>query len=104
MPRPARNPFYALLGIVGFLFTITAAAYCVSVLRGIRPETAQTGGGHALERLMDDHGTTILVAEIGVLAVATVGAIWLDHLEGERIRRQRAAERASATGPGADEP
>lgn len=104
MPRPIRNPFYAVLGIVGFLFTITAAAYCISVLRGIRPETARTGGSHALERLMDDHGTTILVAEIAVLAVATVGAIWLDHLEGERIRRQRAAERGAATGTGADEP
>lgn len=104
MPRPARNPFYALLGVVGFLFTITAAAYCISVLRGVRPETARNGGGHALERLMDDHGTTILVAEIAVLAVATVGAIWLDHLEGERVRRQRAAEQAAASGTGADEP
>lgn len=104
MPRPARNPFYAVLGIVGFLFTITAAAYCISVLRGIRPETARSGGGHALERLMDDHGTTILVAEIAVLAVSTVGAIWLDHLEGERIRRRRAAERVAASDSGADQP
>ncbi|MFM1902733.1 MAG: hypothetical protein RLZZ440_633 [Planctomycetota bacterium] len=104
MPRPARNPFYALLGIVGFLFTITAAAYCVSVLRGIRPETARSGGGHALERLMDEHGTTVLVAEIALLAVATVGAIWLDHLEGERVRRRRLAERAAATDSGVDEP
>lgn len=104
MHRPVRNPFYAILGVVGFLFTITAAAYCISVLRGIRPETARTGGGHALERLMDDHGTTILVTEIAVLAVATIGAIWLDHLEGERIRRRREAERIAATGTGADEP
>jgi hypothetical protein len=53
---------------------------------------------------MDRHGTTILVAEIAVLAVATVGAIWVDHLEGERERRRRLAERAAASGPGADEP
>jgi len=102
MPRPARNPFYVILGAVGFLFTITAAAYCVSVLRGIRPETARSGGGHALERLMDDHGTTLLVAEIAVLAVATVGAIWVDHAEGERVRRQRAGNRTAGTG--AEEP
>jgi hypothetical protein len=101
MSRPARNPFYVVLGAVGILFTITAAAYCVAVLRGIRPETAKQGGGHALERLMDGHGTTILVSEIAVLAVATVGAIWLDHVEGERTRRRRTAERAA--GPGADE-
>ena len=104
MPRPARNPFYLILGVVGFLFTITAAAYCLSVLRGIRPETARSGGGHALERLLDTYGTTILGAEIALLAVATVGAIWLDHAEGERIRRQRAAERAAGERSGADEP
>jgi hypothetical protein len=104
MPRPARNPFYVLLGAAGILFTITAAAYCVSVLRSIRPETARKGGGHALERLMDDHGTTILIGEITVLAVATVGAIWLDHNEGERQRRQRDAEREAAAGSGADKP
>jgi hypothetical protein len=104
MPRPARNPFYAILGLVGFLFTITAAAYCVSVLRGIRPETARNGGGHALERLMDDHGTTILVTEIALLAAATVGAIWLDHVEGERTRRRREADQAAANAPGVNDP
>ena len=54
--------------------------------------------------LMDNYGTTILGAEIALLAVATVGAIWLDHAEGERIRRQRAAERAAGERSGADEP
>ena len=53
---------------------------------------------------MDNYGTTILGAEIALLAVATVGAIWLDHAEGERIRRQRAAERAAGERSGADEP
>lgn len=102
MSRPPRNPFYAILGIVGFAFTITAAAYCVSVLRGIRPAGGAAGGeSHALDRLMDDHGTTILVAEIAVLAIATVGAIWLDHVAGERIRRERAAREAA---PAADAP
>ena len=110
MPRPPRNPFYALLGIVGFLFTITAAAYCVSVLRGIQPAGGKAGGGepHALDRLMDDHGTMILVVEIALLAVATVGAIWVDHVAGERIRRERAAQQtglpdaAPASDSGAD--
>jgi hypothetical protein len=99
MARPPRNPFYAVLGIVGFAFTITAAAYCVAVLRGVRP-AVETGGRHSLDRLMDDHGTTILVVEIGVLAVATVGAIWLDHVAGERIRRERAAREAALPEPG----
>jgi hypothetical protein len=98
MARPPRNPFYAVLGIVGFAFTVTAAAYCVAVLRGVRP-AAVTGGRHPLDRLMDDHGTTILVVEIALLAVATVGAIWLDHLAGERIRRARAAREAALAEP-----
>jgi hypothetical protein len=96
MARPPRNPFYAVLGIVGFAFTITAAAYCVAVLRGVRP-ASETGGRHPLDRLMDDHGTTILVVEIALLAVATVGAIWLDHLAGERIRRERAARETAVS-------
>jgi multisubunit Na+/H+ antiporter MnhB subunit len=101
MPRPPRNPFYALLGIVGFAFTITAAASCVAVLRGVRPAAA-TGGNHVLDAFLARYGTPLLIGEIAVLAVATVGAIWVDHVAGERIRRERAA-RDSATA-GADEP
>lgn len=100
MPRPRRNLFYPLLGIVGFLFTITAASFCVSVLRGVRPETSREEP-HPLQRLMDRHGTSILVGELVVLAIATVGAVGLDHLEGERIRAAREAERKAA-GPAGD--
>ncbi len=82
MPR-RRNPFYALLGIVGFLFTVTAMSYCMAVLRGVRPETAQLERA-PLERLMDRHGTAILVGELLVLAIATVGAVAVDHSNGGR--------------------
>jgi hypothetical protein len=94
MSRQPRNPFYVILGVVGFAFTITAAAYCVSVLRGVRPETSGVRGDHPMERLFDQYGTMILTGEIIVLAIATVGAIWLDHVAGEKIRRERDAERA----------
>ena len=100
MPRPRRNLFYPLLGIVGFAFTITAASFCVSVLRGVRPETSREEP-HALQQLMDRHGTSILVGELVVLAIATVGAVGLDHVEGERIRAAREAERKAA-GPSGD--
>lgn len=86
MARARRNLFYPLLGIVGFLFTITAASFCVSVLRGIRPETADHEP-HALERLMNRHGTTLLVVEIALLAVGTVGAIAVDELGHREVRR-----------------
>ena len=45
-----------------------------------------------------------LVAAAGLLAVATVGAIWLDHVAGERIRRERAAREAVGTGAATGEP
>ena len=99
MARPPRNPFYALLGIAGFAFTITAAAYCVAVLRGVRP-AAETGGRHPLDQLMDLHGTTILSAELVVLAIATVGAVWVDHVAGERLRRDRAAREQAGSSAG----
>jgi hypothetical protein len=94
MARRRRNPFYAVLGIVGFAFTITAVSYCLAVLRLVRPATlVSTAGVHPLHALMDRHGAGILAAELLLLAVATVGAVWLDHVEGERILAARRAER-----------
>ena len=107
MPRPRPNPFYAILGVVGFLFTITASSYCLFVLRGVRPESL-SGPPHLLERLMDRHGVALLAGQIAVLAVATVGAVAMDHFEGERLRRQRSAADREARGrdaaAGADQP
>ncbi len=93
MARRRRNPFYALLGLVGFAFTITAVCSCLGVLRGVRPETAAVRGTHPIDRLLDRHGTAILVGELVVLAIATVGAVAVDHAEGERERSARAAVR-----------
>lgn len=94
MARHRRNPFYAVLGIVGFAFTITAVSYCLAVLRLVRPTAlVSTAGVHPLHTLMDRHGAGILAAELLALAVATVGAVWIDHVEGERILAARRAER-----------
>ena len=95
MPRPRPNPFYAILGVVGFLFTITASSYCLFVLRGVRRESL-SAAPHALEQLMDRHGITLLAGQIAVLAIATFGAVAMDHFEGERQKRER------ASGPRAD--
>jgi len=91
MARRRRNPFYALLGVVGVVFTLTAVSSCLTVLRGVRPETAAARGSHPLERLLDRHGTALLAGELVVLAIATVGAVAVDHVEGERQRAARAA-------------
>jgi uncharacterized membrane protein len=106
MPRPRRNPFYVVLGVVGFVFTITATSYCVSVLRGVRPALPDAEPS-AFEALMDRHGTALLTGELVILAIATVGAVGLDHVEGERQRAARAAERARQAadrGPADDTP
>lgn len=105
MPRPRRNPFYVVLGLIGFLFTITASSYCLSVLRGLRPETAANGSEHALEGIMDRHGTAILTGELIVLAIATVGAVAVDHADGRRELAARRADGEPASSPrGADQP
>lgn len=101
MARRRRNPFYAVLGIAGFIFTITATSYCMAVLRVVRPAPRPVAAGiHPLHALMDRHGAGILAAELLVLAFATVGAVWLDHVEGERIRAARLGDRNDRREPG----
>jgi len=95
MRRQPTNPFYIVLGVVGFLFTITAASYCLSVLRGVRPDTTAGQPEHPLEQLMDRYGTSLLVGQLVVLAIATVGAVAVDHVAGERVRRARSTERSA---------
>lgn len=104
MARRRRNPFYALLGVVGFAFTITAVSSCLTVLRGVRPETGAARGTHPIERLLDRHGTAILAGELALLAIATIGAVAVDHVEGERQRavRDAARDRAEAGSPAGD--
>lgn len=98
MRRRSRNPFTILLGFTGILFTLTAASYCLAVLRQTRG-VPQDQPPHPLQSLMDEHGTSILVGQLALLAVATIGSIALDHAEGVRIRRERQA--ASGAGDGA---
>ncbi|MFM9058327.1 MAG: hypothetical protein ACKOSQ_04275 [Planctomycetaceae bacterium] len=102
MARRRRNPFYLLLGVAGLAFTLTAVSSAVAVLRGVRPETAAARGAHPIDRVLDRHGTAILVGELVVLAIATVGAVVVDHVEGERQRAERDVVRgpAGAAPPG----
>ncbi|MFN7811187.1 MAG: hypothetical protein ACK5SI_00805 [Planctomycetia bacterium] len=83
MPRPPRNPFSILLGAAGIAFTITAMSYSVAVLRGVRPETVWQSRS-SLDTFIDRYGTTLLVGELVVLAIATVGAVAHDTRSGGR--------------------
>ena len=104
MARPRTNPFYVVLGLVGVLFTLTATSYCVAVLRGVRPARAEAAVAHPLDRLIDRHGTALLAGQLVVLAIATIGAVAVDHFEGERIRREREAARGRPAPPAGDHP
>ncbi len=86
MRRTRPNPFTVLLGVVGIAFTLTASAYCVSVLRGVGPARPDAAP-QAFDRLLARHGTTALVVELVILAVATFGSIAVDEMGHREIRR-----------------
>ena len=91
MHRPRTNPFTVLLGIVGIAFTLTAASYCVSVLRGVRPSALATA--NSFDSLMAGHGTAILAGELLLLAVSTAGSIAVDEIGHRKTRRLLSEER-----------
>ncbi len=105
MSRQIKNPFYIVLGVIGFTFTITAASYCLSVLRGIRPQATLTEKSHPLEEIMDRYGTSLLTGQLIVLAIATVGAVAVDHVNGQNKQNSRQAQRLTDdNGPESDLP
>jgi hypothetical protein len=83
--RKAFNPFYLLLVVVGVAFCITASAFGLMALREVRgPQTfaaAEEGAAdaHPLLALMQTHGMTILLVELGLLAAFTFAAIGTDQ-------------------------
>jgi hypothetical protein len=72
--RKSFNPFYVLLVLVGLLFCMTAIGQWVLMVRSGRlgPQDLKES---PIMRLMDQHGMMLLLAELAVLGVATVGAI-----------------------------
>ncbi|MEX0586291.1 MAG: hypothetical protein WD176_06590 [Pirellulales bacterium] len=96
MPRSlkSRNPFYALLVIVGLAFALTATAYCVMAVREVRTPAAAEGeigaaAQHPLIKWMHDNGTTALLTELGLLAIFVVAAISTDEYWQRRATNRR---------------
>jgi hypothetical protein len=79
-PKRFSNPFYAVLLVVGVIFSITACAYCVMAFRAVTStQAAQVSpSGEGLMQFLDRCGLWLMVGEIIVLAIATVGAIGTD--------------------------
>lgn len=96
-PRKKFNPFYAVLVLLGVLFSVTACAYGVMVWQSLRlPEADYDAARDSpIFALIDHWGGTLLAVELLLLAVATVGAIALDS---RRIARAEASQRAGSDG------
>jgi hypothetical protein len=75
-----RRALYALVGILGFVFTLSACAYGVMAFRAVHssePYLAESDGG--LMRLFREHGGTILAVELAALAIASAAAMAADR-------------------------
>ena len=75
------NPFYLVLVIVGIGFLLTVCAYTVmtvSLDRSSRmPGVAEVESG--LIQFMNLHGGKLILGELVVLGIATIGAITTDR-------------------------
>jgi hypothetical protein len=88
------NPLYLAAVPAGILFAITACAFIVMMLKGEDPQLGESAG---LMRLLDRHGVLILVVELVVLGILTVGAVvtddfWLRRFEASKMKAERAEE------------
>jgi hypothetical protein len=93
------NPFYPLLVVAGTAFCITACAYGLMAMRSLRPHQAgpaakagaaqvEPRGPHPLMTFLERHGTSLLLSELGLLAVFSFAAMGTD---GYWTRRAEAA-------------
>jgi hypothetical protein len=94
MPRSfkSKNPFYALLVIVGLAFALTATAYCVMAFRDVRLPAATekaTPASHPLIAWMHRNGEAALLTELTLLGVFVVGAIGTDNYWQRRATNRR---------------
>jgi hypothetical protein len=78
--RKAFNPFYPLLIVVGVVFAVTACAYGLMTVKMLQPQGAAEvrESGQGLLYFMDQHGLTVMVVELGALALLTFAAIGSD--------------------------
>lgn len=76
MPRnKSVNPFYAVLVVVGVTFALTASLYGVMTVRQLDARGEEPTGVMAF---MEQHGVTLMVFELAVLALLTFAAIGSD--------------------------
>jgi hypothetical protein len=69
------NPFYAVLVVAGATFALTATMYGVMTVRSLDARAAEPTGVIAF---MEQHGATLMIIELIVLAALTFAAIGTD--------------------------
>ncbi len=90
--KKAMNPFYPVLLVVGVVFAVTACAYGVMTVNLL--STAQVMGSSpesGFVTFFDAHGVTLLMSELGVLAVVTFAAMGTDDYWTRRAAAKNAA-------------
>jgi hypothetical protein len=75
----SRNPFYVLLVIVGIAFVVSACAYGFMAYSDVMLIEGGPSSGSRLMQFMDQHGMKLLVGEVLLLGLFTVGAIGTDE-------------------------
>ncbi len=78
--KKLKNPFYTLLIPVGMAFVVTVFAYgfmAFMEVNATNPE-AREQARHPLFAWLNEHGTSVVMWELGILGVLTVGAIGTD--------------------------
>ncbi len=88
-PKEPINPFYVLVVVIGLAFAVTTFAYGTMTYRAV----AQTDEGPGLMSLVDRYGVQTMGVELGLLGLATFGAMWLDG-----VRSRQSEKNQSATG------
>jgi hypothetical protein len=84
----AVNPFYVVLVLAGAVFCVTACAYGVMAFRDVRGgEAVAEADSRGLMGFLDRHGAALMAAEVVVLGMATVAAIWTDPFWTRRAAR-----------------
>ncbi|MFM2095538.1 MAG: hypothetical protein RIS70_2662 [Planctomycetota bacterium] len=76
--RRGVNPFYVVLVLAAVAFTLTASAYGVMTVRGLKP-ASRTEPESELITYMRRNGTKIMLYEIGILALASGLAMATDR-------------------------
>ena len=82
MPQPSKvvNPFYVLLLLTACAFAITASAYGVMIVRQLnRSRAAVSPTDDRFTELIDEQGPKIMLLELLLLGIGTVGAIAVDR-------------------------